>query len=250
MAKQKKPEPGAEAASLPFDKYEIAEMNRRDLKDAPYNPRIMSDDALDKLRKGIKRLGMLQPPIWNKRTARIVGGHQRLKALDILHGSPDYTLKVAVVDLDEAAEKEANLLLNNPNAMGDWDLPKLEELLRDTSIELVGTGFDMADVYRLLGDAPGRSAEEIDTLADSLRKARENYEQVVNTSRGRDNNDFYLVVVFRDSEHRDAFTGALKLDENRYQDGRKLMELLRQGQDVKTDSPDSGQSTPATQTPG
>lgn len=211
-----------------FDNYIVETVNRQQLRGAPYNPRVMTEAERKKLAAGIKKHGMLAPPTWNKRTGNIVSGHQRITILDAFNGSPDYTLQVAVVDLPESQEKEANLLFNNPGAMGDWDLPKLEEMLSDTNVELVGAGFDMADVYRLLGDAPGRSAAEVDGLAEKLRSVRDQYEKVQQKTGSRDGVDFYIVVVFRDGEARDEFCSSFGLDDNRYQDGRTLQALLTQ----------------------
>jgi hypothetical protein len=45
----------AGTAKLPFDAYTIETMHRSALVDAPYNPRIMSDDAKKRLRSGLKR---------------------------------------------------------------------------------------------------------------------------------------------------------------------------------------------------
>lgn len=209
-----------------FDNYVVETLARSALKGAPYNPRVLNEAERKKLMAGIKKHGMLAPPTWNKRTGNIVSGHQRISILDALNGSPDYTLQVAVVDLSESEEKEANLLFNNPGAMGDWDLPKLEEMLKDTNVDLIGTGFDMADVYRLFGDAPGRSAGEVDQLAEKLREAREKYEKVQQKTGNRDSVDFYLVVVFRDGAARDEFCATFGLDDNRYQDGRTIQAML------------------------
>jgi hypothetical protein len=221
-------------AELPFDRYEIEVMDRRLLHGAPYNPRVMSDDEKRHLRAGLKKHGMLQPPIWNKRLPEkgwpegsagvLVGGHQRISQLDALNGSDKYTLKVAVVDLTDAEEKEANILLNNPSAQGDWDLEKLETLMRDPGLDMAGTGFDMAEVFRLFGDMPGAAQPEVEQLAQKLREFQEAYTKVSDNF-GRD--DFYAVVVFRDYATRTEFFRRLGLPDNRYQDGVRLLELLQ-----------------------
>ena len=209
-----------------FDNYVVETMHRSSLRAAPYNPRVLGDKEKKKLQAGLKKHGMLAPPVWNKRTGNLVAGHQRLSILDAFSGNPDYTLQIAVVDLNEAQEKEANLLLNNPQAMGDWDLTKLDEMLKDTNVELVGTGFDMADVYKLLGEAPGRSSEEVSGLADKLRDAQNMYANVQTNSKKRDTTDFYLVLVFEHEDVRTDFLAKLDLDDNRYQDGQGLLAML------------------------
>jgi ParB-like chromosome segregation protein Spo0J len=44
---------------------------------APYNPRKISDHDLEALRRSMKFFGVVEPVVVNKRTGRIVGGHQR-----------------------------------------------------------------------------------------------------------------------------------------------------------------------------
>lgn len=111
-----------------FEKFEMQVVHRSQLVGADYNPRVISNQAKARLRRGIEEVGLVQPVIWNKRSGRIVGGHQRVDSLDQLEGSADYTLNVAVVDLDDRTEKRINTLLNNDGAMGHWDERKLLEL--------------------------------------------------------------------------------------------------------------------------
>ena len=56
-------------------------MKVADLTGAPYNPRTISDEAMKGLSASIERFGLVQPIVWNRRTERVVGGHQRLKVL-------------------------------------------------------------------------------------------------------------------------------------------------------------------------
>jgi hypothetical protein len=223
--------PGSHTA---HESYTVEVINRKLLKGADYNPRILSDKAKLKLKAGLEKHGMLAPPVWNKRTSTIVGGHQRIKILDALNGTDDYTLQVAVVDLDETAEKEANLLLNNSQAQGEWDISKLDAILKDTKIDLSGTGFDMADVYRLFG-AQNRNDFEIDELAKKLRAVAEQYAGTQKGVNQRDALDYYLVVVFKDDDQRAMFLDELQMEQNRYQDGRVLLQLLK---DLRTENDD------------
>jgi hypothetical protein len=226
MAKKTSPAAVRKAAleTPDLEKYEVVEIHRSKLVDAPYNPRILPDKAKDKLKAGIKKIGLLAPPVWNARTGHIVSGHQRLSIMDGLKGTDDYTLKVAKVDLDDVQEKEANLLMNNPEAQGEWDLEKLEEMLHTDGLALDGTGFDAADVYRLFGDAPMQQ-NDIDELAQRLEVAKQSYEDVQTISQERDGEEFYIVVVFKDGADRTSFLTDLGMDDNRFQDGRTLRKL-------------------------
>ena len=125
----------------------------KDLKPAAYNPRKdlkPGDKEYDKLKKAIIEFGYIDPIIINKRSGNIVGGHQRLKILKELgHTETD----VSVVDLDDVKEKALNLALNKTG--GDWDLPKLSDLLLELDvgdIDIEITGFDNDDLERLLVD--------------------------------------------------------------------------------------------------
>lgn len=157
-----------------------------------------------------------------------MGGHQRLKILDRLSEVKEYLLRVAVVDLGDDEEVEANLLLNNPQAMGDWDIGKLEEALRRPNIRIEATGFDAADVYRILGDIPGTSqhAHHVEDLADRLRATEAIGAGIADAHDRLDDPDFYIVCVFRNPTHRQEFLDKLELKDERFHDGRKLLAKL------------------------
>ena len=119
-----------------------------DLKCAPYNPRKIDDKELAKLKRSITEFGYVEPIVWNKRSGFVVGGNQRLKALREL-GIEE--VDVVVVDLDDAKEKALNIALNKIS--GEWDFPKLKDLLTDIDtgdfdIEL--TGFDLSEIAGLI----------------------------------------------------------------------------------------------------
>lgn len=102
-------------------------MKVADLEDAPYNPREISDEALAGLNASIERFGLVQPVVWNRRTERVVGGHQRLKVLRS-HGVEETS--VIVVDLPESEEKALNVALNSP-AIGGSFTDGLDALLAE-----------------------------------------------------------------------------------------------------------------------
>lgn len=51
------------------------------IKGAAYNPRKISDGAMDDLKESIRRLGICRPIIVNMRNSTIIAGHQRVKAM-------------------------------------------------------------------------------------------------------------------------------------------------------------------------
>lgn len=148
---------------------------------APYNPRLdlkPGDPDYEKLARSIGEFGCVEPLVWNQRTGRLVGGHQRLK---ILIARGDAEVDVSVVDLDEAREKALNIALNRIS--GDWDQRRLAELLdelsRSADIDATLTGFDAVDIDELLasvleppaGEDPG--ALEIDEESEPVTQRGE-----------------------------------------------------------------------------
>lgn len=126
----------------------IEKMRLRDLQKAEYNPRRMSEEMKEKLKKSIEEFGYVEPIVWNARTGRIVGGHQRYDALMDLYGE-DYEVEVVVVDLSEDDEKVLNIALNA--IRGDWDMSKLRQVFEELSIdEIEDLGFDEAEVEKIL----------------------------------------------------------------------------------------------------
>lgn len=206
-------------------------VKRSDLTGAPYNPRVIGETEKRKLRRGLKKHGMVSPITWNKRTGRIVGGHQRIEQLDALAGSQNYSLSVAAIDVDETKEKEINLLLNNPEAQGDWNLDGLKDVLK-SGLELEGAGFERDDLFRLFGEdilAVQRQEEELDQLADKVRNFSKMYDELEKANTDRASTDFYLVVVFRNEPEREKFLTDAGLLSNRYQSGDDLRRMLIHG---------------------
>lgn len=176
----------------------------------------------------------MAPITWNRRTGYIVGGHQRLAALDALEGHDDYTLTVAEVDLDDKAEREQNVFLNNPSTQGEWDLGLLEQLLLDQEHELTveNLGFDHTELQLLIdnpkisamfadeNDAAKPTIEEIQQIKESRRKARERAQDV-------DDPEFFVVVVFPSRAEVVEFLRRYELPEDaRYIDGIRLANQL------------------------
>ena len=102
------------------NKWTVKKVKLEDLHVAENNPRVISNRNFQGLIHSMKRFGQVEPIVWNERTGRIVGGHQRFKAL------VDMGVKealVLVVDLTQDEELAANLTLNNPAIEGEFDEP-------------------------------------------------------------------------------------------------------------------------------
>lgn len=124
---------------MEFEVKRIADMNR-----AAYNPRVdlqPEDEEYQAIERSLKRHGLVQPIVWNRRTNTVVSGHQRLTVLEA-QGETEVT--VSVVDLDDIQEKELNVALNK--ITGEWDDDKLSVILNKLGEEATDTGFTLPEI--------------------------------------------------------------------------------------------------------
>lgn len=97
--------------------WKIKTVKLADVKLRPDNPRAISDNALEGLRRSLDRFGYVEPIVWNKTTGHIVGGHQRYFVL-VEAGVTE--VKMVVVEMPLEEELAANMTLNNPEIEGTW----------------------------------------------------------------------------------------------------------------------------------
>ena len=217
-----------------FQGWEPSTIDRREIKNAPYNPRTIDRAARAKLVKSLKKLKLVEPLVWNARTGYLVGGHQRISVLDELEGRQDYLLTVSRIDVDDKTERELNVALNNQSIQGAWDQELLEQMLRDAeqagaALEAELMGFDATELKTLLGEeifggldheAASKDKETLDKIAGAKQRSRE--------QEATDNDaNHYLVVVFATTSEMNAFRRACKLPaDEQYIDGMKLAASL------------------------
>ena len=165
-------------------------MKIKDLKPAAYNPRKITDEQLERLKKALYEFGDLSGIVFNRKTGNLLGGHQRLKCLPpdaVIEKEklkkPSRTGTVAEgyiiipssvipaeagiqkeerysyreVNWDEAKEKAANIAANQHG--GEFDDEKLAAILKELS-EI--PDFDI--------DLLGFDSSEIDTILASITK--------------------------------------------------------------------------------
>lgn len=123
-------------------KNEIRTIALSELKPAPYNPRKISKEALKGLAASIKRFGLVQPIVVNKKTGLVVGGHQRLEAMKL---AGEKSASVLFVDLNEQEEKALNIALNAPTIAGTYTdelQPILDELREEIPHDFIDLRFD------------------------------------------------------------------------------------------------------------
>jgi len=115
-----------------------------------YNPRLITDIELERLKASIKEHTKAIPKktrgegyrltttvTVNVNGNRIVGGHQRIKALKSLGQDWIHVKDITWVDVkpDSSKEKSLNITLNSERYGGFWNQPKLDELLRGIKID-------------------------------------------------------------------------------------------------------------------
>src|SRR5574343_2066148 len=135
-------------------------MQIKDLNPHKKNPRKISPQKLEALKKSLEKLGDLSGFVYNRRTKTLVSGHQRQKALppkstiktDQKYETPTRTGTVAEgyvliegerfkyreVDWDEQTEMEALLAANKHG--GEWD----EDLLKIAFADFPTMNFEIA----------------------------------------------------------------------------------------------------------
>lgn len=149
-----------------------------DLRPAEYNPRKITPEALKMLARSLAEFGDLSGVVFNRKTGNLIGGHQRIKALDpkwqiiiTTHSEPNFDgdkeggrslangyiatpfgqLVYREVAWSDHKEKAANIAANKHG--GDWDMPKLKELLvelNDGAMDISITGFDEKELQALI----------------------------------------------------------------------------------------------------
>ena len=149
---------------------EIQTLQIDNINPAVYNPRKdlkPGDQEYDKLKKSILEFDIVEPLVWNKRTGNLVGGHQRLKILKELGIQH---VEVSVVDLSEVKEKALNLALNK--IQGEWDFPKLKDLLEELdtgNFDMDITGFDLKEIEDLMSQF---HVEENDDIGERVQSGQ------------------------------------------------------------------------------
>lgn len=110
----------------------VFEANIKDIKPYPNNPRIILNEAIEKVANSIKEFGMQQPIVVDKDMV-IIAGHTRLKACESLGMG---TVPCVIADnLTDEQVKAYRLADNKTNEFTDWNSElldfELEDLFKD-----------------------------------------------------------------------------------------------------------------------
>jgi D-mannonate dehydratase len=226
-----------------FQSSEVVIISRDQIKNAPYNPRKISDFAAKQLKKNIKKNGLMGGIVVNKTTMHIVSGHQRVSALDDLNKGIEYDIRVEMVELDEKTEKEQNLFMNSTTVQGTFDLHKVRAILETVDVE--ACGFDAAD-FQIIGysayEPPPKAKSnenelsriEDNTVHDNAQLQYEKEERkqeikdlkqnIQNKAQEQLQTEPYVVLSWNDVEDKQLFMSKLGFDENENMlDGRAFL---------------------------
>jgi hypothetical protein len=129
------------------------------LVESEYNPRKIGGEEFERLKSSIKTntearrtsgeddsglYRLCSPVIINRQGNRIIGGHQRCKALEAMGQEEIHDDDIHWVNLEpnSAKEKALNLSLNNENAMGSWT-EDVNKLIDEISTEMPDLSIDL-----------------------------------------------------------------------------------------------------------
>ena len=137
----------------------------------------MPASEMESLRRSVSHWGMVEPLVVRRSDQLVIGGNQRLETAKALGMA---AVPVVYVELSDAEAKALNLALNR--IRGEWDLPKLGELLEDLQrlpeIDETLTGFDGDEIDALLAElerdrAADPREESFPEAAEALQQWRE-----------------------------------------------------------------------------
>ena len=196
-------------ANSKYQNFTFGTIQRSQIKNAEYNPRIMDKEAKKRLKKNLQENGLVSALTWNKRTGNLVGGHQRVEQLDALERNKDYELDVCIVDVDERTEAKLNVILNNPSTQGEWDIEKLAYMTEEFGLSFDDMGFSKLDVDFMF-DGDDRFTEMFETPeAQEVKKGLEEVKAARQASKERmqekNSINFYSVIVFEDEKAKAEF---------------------------------------------
>lgn len=180
-------------------------MKVKNLKANNKNPRKMSDAKKKALQKSLIKFGDISCIVFNRKTDRLLGGHQRSEVLprdskiiiDIEYPVPTKAFTVAIgyiqvgderfkyreVDAPESWENEALIAANKHS--GEWDNKMLGYLLKKTpTMDFEVAGFDHSELQGLGVEAPYFGDISTDFNLVAIEDPNETDEQYLKKNKG------------------------------------------------------------------
>lgn len=175
---------------------EIINVDINKLNPAEYNPRNLTDEQKENIKKSLTEFGFVNPLVVNSNPDRkniLVGGHQRLKVAQEL----GYTeVPVVYINLTEQQERELNIRLNKNT--GEWNLDSLSEHFSKT--ELGNWGFDeeeLSVLFRNVGKGNIGTKDSPETP----------FTEEIDLGLDEDLEDRMVIIIFYDSKKWNDYQG-------------------------------------------
>jgi ParB-like chromosome segregation protein Spo0J len=151
---------------------EVTTVDPSELKISSYNPRRISATAFKQLKASIRRFGLVTALVVQYKGMRIIGGHQRYRALLEIFKEDGamFDIPVVILKINDRKAKQLNIALNKIG--GEFREDMLSELIRDinedsplTTDDVEAFGYEFEDVEKILSDIDG----EIDNDDEDLK---------------------------------------------------------------------------------
>lgn len=164
-----------------YKQSETVVIKRSQINFAPYNPRKEDPEVVKKLKKNFKTVGYLGGIVWNRLSSYLVSGHKRVQTLDIINeydGTPetDYEIKIEAVELDDKTEREQNIFMNSPSAMGEFDMAKMKILVPEIDYKAAGLSEADMNIYGI-AIAQQEISAGVDNVVDDFEEIQRPYEE-------------------------------------------------------------------------
>jgi len=164
----------------------IVEKNIRDLKQADYNPRQLTEQQHKELVESLEKFGFVDPILINKNKSRknvIIGGHQRVKVATMLG-----IAKVPCVELDLSLEKEKELNVRLNKNTGEWDW------------DMLANNFDTDDLLNW-----GFIEQELGVDSSLTFEVNNNYDQTIEYPEDAQTSHVRMIQLFLNDETEPVF---------------------------------------------
>lgn len=183
------------------ESYEMRAVKRSEINLADYNPRQIDKETRNRLKKGLKKFGLVTPLLVNGANMTLISGHQRISVMDELEKYPDndYELNVSVVFLSKEDEMALNVQMNNTSMMGEFDVAGLTNMI-DLGANVSDFGFSESDIDIMFGDNPDivdflSDSEEVEKSKEEIQKVRDHRQEMMKEQKEQNSASYYFIVV-------------------------------------------------------
>lgn len=183
------------------ESYEMRVVKRSEINLADYNPRQIDKETRSRLKKGLKKFGLVSPLLVNGANMTLISGHQRISVMDELEKYPDndYELNVSVVYLSKEDEMALNVQMNNTSMMGEFDVAGLTNMI-DLGANVSDFGFSESDIDIMFGDNPDivdflSDSEEVEKSKEEIQKVRDHRQEMTKEQKEQNSASYYFIVV-------------------------------------------------------